>query len=472
MTYNQGRPSQARIMIVEDDVEMCRLLTQMLTEEGYSVAAFADGYAALENFRQGTFQLVITDLEMPTIGGNELVKRLREVDPEALILVITAFGSVESAVETMRDGAFNYLTKPFRTEEILLAVSRALETHGLKQEVRRLKKEVSGRYEFEHIIGRSAGMQRVLDLITQIVDAPANVLITGESGTGKDVIAKAIHYNSHLRDGPFVAVNCAAIPETLLESELFGYVRGAFTDAKRDHRGLFQEASGGTLFLDEIVEISLALQAKLLRAIQDKDIRPVGGNKTEKVDVRILAATNRRIEESVDEGRFRQDLFYRLNVIRIELPPLRERREDIPLLAQHFLEKFGTDLNRPGRSIDPHAMEALINYPWPGNVRELEHTLERAILLSRHSTITRDDLSTQIVASSRHEVSLAEALSQRYTLRELEWAYIQRVLEATRGNKTEAATILGVDRTTLYRKIEEEEKKNDHTTTRPHDNAT
>lgn len=468
-------------MIVEDDAEMSRLLSELLTEEGYAVETFADGHVALENYRQGSFQLVITDLAMPRMSGNELVKRLREIDSDVLILVITAFGSVESAVETMRAGAFNYLTKPFHTQEILLTVSRALETHGLKQEVRRLKKEVSGRHDFGNIIGRSPAMQRVLELIAQIVDAPANVLITGESGTGKDVIAKAIHYNSNLRNGPFVAVNCAAIPETLLESELFGYVRGAFTDAKRDRRGLFQEAGSGTLFLDEIVEIPLSLQAKLLRAIQEKEVRPVGANKTETVDVRILAATNRSVEDAVHEGKFRQDLFYRLNVIRIELPPLRERREDIPVLAEHFLRKFGALLNRPSRTIDPLVMEVLISYPWPGNVRELEHTLERAILLSRTSTITRDDLPGQILASSRHEVSLAEALSRRYTLRELEWAYIQRVLEATRGNKTEAAAILGVDRTTLYRKMEEEEKrdhattkeeKNDLETTRPQDHET
>jgi len=430
-----------------------------LREEGYAVDSFSDGGAALEGYKQNAYQLVITDLVVPVMGGNELVKRVREINPEALILVITAFGSIESAVETMRAGAFNYLSKPFRTEEVLLNVSRALETHGLKQEVQRLQKEVRGLYDFGNIIGRSPAMQRTLELVGQIVDAPANVLITGESGTGKEVVAKAIHYNSQLKSGPFVAVNCAAIPETLLESELFGYVRGAFTDAKRDRRGLFQEASGGTLFLDEIAEVPLPLQAKLLRGIQDKEVRPLGANRTDKVDARILAATNQSLDQAVSEGKFRQDLFYRLNVIRIELPPLRERREDIPLLAEHFLKLFGKQLNRPVQGIEHDAMEALCNYPWPGNVRELEHTIERAILLSRTDTITRSDLSGEILASSNQEISLAEALSKRYTLRELEWAYIQRVLEATRGNKTEASTMLGIDRTTLYRKIEESKEE-------------
>ncbi len=452
---------RARILIVEDDREMCRFLSELLSEEGYQVEVVYDGPSALERYKQTDFDLTVTDLMMPAMKGTELVRRLKEVDPEALVLLVTAFGSIESAVETMRAGAHNYLTKPFRTDEILLSVSRALEQRKLRKELLRLRSEVQGRYGFENIIGKSEKMERVFEMISHISDMPANVLIIGESGTGKELIARAIHYNSSRSRGPFVPLNCAAIPETLLESELFGYLRGAFTDAKKDRKGLFQQASGGTLFLDEIGEIPLNLQAKLLRVIEDKEVRPLGSSQAEKVDARVLAASNRDLEQLVSEGRFRQDLFYRLNVIRIDLPPLRERTEDIPILVEHFIRRFSHGSKRAVAGITEEALAALIHYHWPGNVRELEHTIERAVLLGKNSLITREDLPAQIVAVNSKEALLDEALSKNYTLRELEMEYLIKVLDKTGGNKTEAANILGVDRTTLYRKLEEVKRKED-----------
>ena len=446
---------QARILIVEDDHEMSRFLSELLTEEGYNVEIVYDGPSAVEKYRHEAFDLTITDLMMPRMKGTELVGHLREIDPDALILLITAFGSIESAVETMRMGAFDYLTKPFRTDEILLSVSRALEQSGMRRELQRLRKEVQDRYGFKNIVGKSDSMHRVFEMITHIVDVPANVLIIGESGTGKELVARAIHYNSPRNHNPFIPLNCAAIPETLLESELFGYLRGAFTDAKKDRKGLFQEARGGSLFLDEISEIPVNLQAKLLRVIEDKEVRPLGASRGEKVDARILAASNRDLDQLVGEGRFRQDLFYRLNVIRIELPPLRERSEDIPILVEHFIQKFSGKTKRRVQGLTGEALAAVLNYSWPGNIRELEHTIERAVLLGKGELVDTGDLPAQLLADGRKGVPFAEALSKGYTLKDLELEYVKKVLESTKGNKTEAAQILGVDRTTLYRKLEE-----------------
>ena len=461
MTINSGehRDHHARILIVEDDREMCRFLSDLLTEEGYEVEVAYDGPSALERYKKAGFDITITDLMMPRMKGTELVRHLKEIDPDALVLLITAFGSIESAVETMRAGALNYLTKPFRTDEILLTVSRALEQGGLRKELHRLRREVQGRYGFENIIGKSDKMRRIFEIVSQIGDIPANVLIIGESGTGKELVARAIHYNSPRSRSPFIPVNCAAIPETLLESELFGYLRGAFTDAKKDRKGLFHEASEGSLFLDEISELPINLQAKLLRVIEDKEVRPLGANSGEKLDVRIIAASNRNLDQLIDEGKFRQDLFYRLNVIRIDLPPLRERAEDIPLLIDHFIQKFSDKANRKLTGITEEVLVALLNYHWPGNVRELQNTIERAVLLGKGEMISSTDLPPQQLARSRTEISLEEALSNRYTLRDLEREYIKKVMDTTGGNKTEAANILGVDRTTLYRKLEEAKTK-------------
>jgi DNA-binding NtrC family response regulator len=446
---------RGRILVVDDDQEMRRFLAEILAEEGYAIDAVQDGASALDLFTQNHFDLVISDLKMPRITGTELLRRLKEIDPECPVLLLTAFGTIESAVDAMRAGAFHYLTKPFHTDEMLIQVERAMEGRTLREELKRLRTEVQARDRLNNIIGRSEAMQKVFETVAQVSDLFANVLITGESGTGKELIARAIHFNSSRATGPFVAVNCAAIPETLLESELFGYVRGAFTDAKKDRRGLFQEASGGILFLDEISEVPLNLQAKLLRVLEDKEIRPLGANQAEKVDTRVLSASNRILDDMVRQGSFRQDLYYRLNVIRIELPPLRERSEDIALLVDHFIGKFSDGARRKVTGIDVEALTALKNYSWPGNIRELEHTIERAVLLGRGPTIGIDDLPPQLAACGESAAVLGAALAKQLTLRDLEREYIGKVLQTTQGNKTEAARILGVDRTTLYRKLED-----------------
>jgi len=447
--------NRGRILVVDDDREMCSFLAEILGEEGYIVDAVQDGTAALDLFTRNHFDLVITDLKMPRMTGTELLRRLKEIDPECAVLLLTAFGTIDSAVEAMRVGAFHYITKPFHTDEMLIQVERAMERRTLREELKRLRTEVQARDRLHNIIGQSEAMQKVFETVAQVSDLFANVLITGESGTGKELIARAIHFNSSRATGPFVAVNCAAIPETLLESELFGYVRGAFTDAKKDRRGLFQEATGGILFLDEISEIPLNLQAKLLRALEDKEIRPLGANQAEKVDTRVLSASNRILDDMVRQGTFRPDLYYRLNVIRIELPPLRERSEDIALLVDHFIRKFSDGAGRKVTGIQEEALTALKNYSWPGNIRELEHTIERAVLLGRGSTVSIDDLPPQLAACGESAVVLGAALAKQLTLRDLEREYIGKVLQTTQGNKTEAARILGVDRTTLYRKLEE-----------------
>ena len=449
------RVKPGRILIVDDDRAMCQLLIDLLVEEGYETDVAYDAETALNKSRTSLFDLTITDLMMPKMRGIELVQRLREIDGSALVLLITAFGTIESAVEAMRAGAFHYVTKPFHTEEILIQVRRALEQKRLQDEVRRLRTEVQARDRFQNIIGQSAAMERVFETIAQVSDLPANILIEGESGTGKELIARAIHSNSSRAAGPFVPVNCAAIPETLLESELFGYVRGAFTDARKDRTGLFREANDGTIFLDEISEMPLLLQSKLLRVLEDKEVRPLGANQSEKVDTRVLSASNRTLEELVRSGKFRQDLYYRLNVIRIELPALRERRDDVPLLVQHFIEKFAAGVKRHIEGIDEETLAALKSYDWPGNIRELEHTIERAVLLGKGPRISVEDLPPNMVANGQSSVVLAQALTRQLTLHDLEREYVGKVLEATNGNKSEAARILGVDRTTLYRKLEE-----------------
>ncbi|HEX9144719.1 MAG TPA: sigma-54 dependent transcriptional regulator [Candidatus Binatia bacterium] len=454
-TAEARNPTAGRILVVEDNREMARFLEQILSEEGYAVDLAPDGPAALERVSQSHFDLIISDLMMPRMKGTDLIRQLKENHSEVPVLVITAFGTIESAVEAMKAGALHYITKPFRTDDFLIHVQSALENLRLHNELNRLRTEVHGRYRFENLIGHSDKMQKVFDVVARVSDLPANVLILGESGTGKEMIARAIHLHGPRAQAPFIAVNCAAIPETLLESELFGYVRGAFTDARRDRIGLFQEASGGVLFLDEISELSLALQAKLLRILEDKEVRPLGSNKTIKVDVQLLSASNRDLAQLIQEGAFRQDLYYRLNVIRLELPPLRDRPEDIPLLSDHFLEKFAKTSKRPVSGIDKDALTALMRYHWPGNVRELEHVLERAVLLGNRSMIGLEDLPASCVSVDAQNAPLNAAMTKAYTLRELEREYIQRVVEDVKGNKTEAAKILGVDRTTLYRKLED-----------------
>ncbi len=448
-------PAAGRILVVEDDREMSRFLEQLLTEEGYTVELAPDGPAALEACQQRRFDLIISDLMMPRMKGTELIRRLKENHLQLPVLVITAFGTIESAVEAMKAGALHYVTKPFRTDEFLIHVQRALENQRLHSELDQLRTEVRGRYRFENLIGQSESMHKIFDIVARVSDLAANILILGESGTGKEMIARAIHAHGPRAHGPFIPINCAAIPETLLESELFGYVRGAFTDARKDRPGLFQEASGGVLFLDEISELTPALQAKLLRILEDKELRPLGSNKTVKVDVQLLSASNRDLAQLVQAGAFRHDLYYRLNVIRLDLPSLRDRPEDIPLLVDYFVEKFAKNARRAVHGIEKDALAALMRYRWPGNVRELEHVIERAVLLGSQPMIRLEDLPAYGAADNVPGAPLTAAAARAYTLRELEREYIQRVLETANGNKTEAAKILGVDRTTLYRKLED-----------------
>ena len=353
-----------RILVVDDDPEMCSLLSEVLRGEGFSVLTTGDSLEASRILKKEEFEVLITDLKMKGLKGLDLLEEAKKVAPLTPVIIITAFGTIESAIQAMKMGAYDYVTKPFQMDEIVLTVKKALENNLLKKEVVRLKKEVQSRYHFHQLIGQSPAMQKIYDLIERIRASSSNVLITGESGTGKELVARAIHYSGGRKEGAFIAVNCAAIPETLLESELFGYKRGAFTDAKTDKRGLIFEATEGTIFLDEITEMPPVLQAKLLRVIEERQVRPLGDTKSYSVDARIISASNRDIKELIHQGRFREDLYYRLKVIDIELPPLRERREDIALLVQHFINRFGKEPKKIS-GISEEALKILINYFWP-----------------------------------------------------------------------------------------------------------
>jgi DNA-binding NtrC family response regulator len=442
-----------QILVIDDDAEMCGLLSDVLKGEGFSVLAIGESLEASRILRKEEFDVIITDLKMKGLKGLDLLEEAKKVAPLTPVIIITAFGTIQSAIQAMKLGAYDYITKPFQIDELVLTVKKALENRLLKKEVVRLKKEVESRYHFHHLIGKSSSMQKIYDLIERICDSSNNILITGESGTGKELVAKAIHYSGIRKDRPFIGVNCAAIPETLLESELFGYKRGAFTDAKTDKKGLIFEATKGTILLDEITEMSPLLQAKLLRVIEEKEVRPLGDTNAYRIDVRIISATNRDIKERIQQGRFREDLYYRLKVIDMELPPLRERREDIPLLVQHFMNKLGEGPKKI-LSVSEDSLKILTAYSWPGNVRELENFIQRAMTLCRGEVIQPEDLPLHMVQEA--DENLAEkGLRKKYTLDQLEKEYIRKVLIEVGGNKSKAAEILGLDRKTLYRKLEE-----------------
>jgi len=443
-----------KVLVVDDDLEMCGLLSDVLKGEDFSVTAIHDSLEASKILKKEEFDIVITDLKMKGLKGLDLLEEARQVAPMMPVIIITAFGTIESAIKAMKMGAYDYITKPFQIDELLLTVRKALETHLLKKEVIRLRKEVESRYDFHQLIGKSPSMQKIYDLIERISDSSSNVLITGESGTGKELVAKAIHYNGVRKEGPFVAINCAAIPETLLESELFGYKKGAFTDAKSDKKGLIFEANEGTLFLDEITEMPLTLQAKLLRVVEEREVRPLGDTNSYPIDVRIISTSNRDIASLIQQGRFREDLYYRLKVIDIEMPPLRERREDIPILVQHFIHKFSKELKKGISGVSEGALKVLVSYSWPGNVRELENIIQRAITLSQHEVILQDDLPASIIQKTDEKL-FEKAMEENFTLDQLEKEFIKRVLIETGGNKSKAAERLGLDRKTLYRKLEE-----------------
>ncbi|MES2854283.1 MAG: sigma-54 dependent transcriptional regulator, partial [Bdellovibrionota bacterium] len=381
-----------RILVVDDEESIREFLDIMLRKEGYEVTCVEDGQKAIDMLKKKTFDMTISDLQMPNVTGIELLKHVKETYPDLLFMMITAFGTTESAVEAMKMGAYDYITKPFKIDEVRINIANALRSKNLEVENRSLKKELEKEYSFQNLVGNSDAMHRIYDLVKRVSETPTNVLVTGESGTGKEMVAKAIHFNGPLKEKPFVTVNCGAIPESLMESEMFGHKKGSFTGAIVDKSGLFEVADGGTLFLDEVGELPTSIQVKLLRAIQERVIRRVGGIDDTKVEVRIIAATNRDLEQMVAQGTFRQDLFYRLNVINIRTPSLRERREDIPLLANHFLTKYNNRLTKTVNAISREAMDLLKKYDYPGNVRELENIIERTVALEGGATVLPESL--------------------------------------------------------------------------------
>jgi DNA-binding NtrC family response regulator len=437
------------LLVVEDDEEMRLFLEEELHDRGFRVIGASRGPEALDRLAEGPVDAVITDLRMPGMHGDELLAELRARDRSLPVVMITAFGSIESAVGAIKAGAHHYIAKPFRMESLLSAVESALQEKRLRDEVERLREAFDQR-PFA-IVARSPGMKRVLDLVRRSAAADTPVLLTGESGTGKELLARALHSGSPRSSRPFLAVNCSAIPEALLESQLFGHRRGAFTDASEDRRGLLMEAQGGTILLDEIGDMPASLQAKLLRALQEKEVHPVGAPAPVKVDVRVVAATHRNLEALVAEGQFRHDLYYRLNVITIRVPPLRERMDDLVPLAAHFLEKHGRRLGRPACSLSPEAMETLLRHAWPGNARELENVIERALVLGRGDVLHVEDLPEALRA---RPASIPATDAPLRPLSEVERAHIERTLREVHGNKAAAARLLGFDRKTLYRKLE------------------
>jgi DNA-binding NtrC family response regulator len=441
--------STVRILVVDDDEITCNLLEEVLSKEGYTVRKALNGREAIEQGEKRTFDVVLTDIRMADVDGMEVLRAYRQRSPETVIIMMTAFGSIETAIRAIKEGAYDYVSKPFKLDEIKLTIQRSLEQKRLLEENLHYRQELITKYKLENIVGRSPQMLQVYKTIARVAESRSTVLITGESGTGKELIARAIHFNSPRSSRPFVAVDCSSLAETLLESELFGHVRGAFTGAVTMKKGLFEEADNGTCFLDEIGDISPAMQSKLLRVLQEHEIKRVGGTETIKIDVRIVAATNKNLEELVAEKKFREDLFYRLNVVSLHLPSLRERAEDIPLLTDHFLRKYSAQNNKPVCRLSPETLDLLTRYRWPGNVRELENVIEQAATLSSTNLVLPEDLPRR-VRMEPAQMSLS-SLPSRMPLSELEKLYIQKVLEETGGNKKKAADILGIDRRTLYR---------------------
>jgi DNA-binding NtrC family response regulator len=447
---------QGRVLIVDDDRGMCEMLEADLRLRGFECTWSTSPQAALQILKSAAFHVVLTDLRMPGMSGTELCERIVANRPDVPVVVMTAFGSLESAVAAMRVGAYDFVTKPIELDILALSLQRAVRHHVLQEKVKVLSQEVEGLKHFDDMLGTSDPMQELFDQVSRIADSEASVLITGESGAGKELVARAIHRRSRRRDQPFVAVNCAALPDALLESELFGHAKGAFTDAHAARKGLFLEAESGTLFLDEIGDFPLPTQGKLLRALEEQKLRPVGGDREQPFDVRIVSATNRDLETAVEEGRFREDLYFRVNVIQVEVPPLRARGGDILLLAQHFVRSFAARSGKQVAGLSDAVAAKLMNYSWPGNVRELRNVIERAVALTRYENLAVDDLPEKIrdYQSSRMVIAGSDP-ADLMPLEDLERRYISHVLEALGGNKTTAARILGLDRKTLYRKLQQ-----------------
>jgi two-component system response regulator HydG len=443
-----------RVLVVDDDQGMCELIATGLGKRGFEVTWRTSADEAFALLQTDEFDVVISDLNMRGMSGIDLCERIVANRPDIPVVVVTAFGSLETAVAAIRAGAYDFITKPFQNEVLRLTLERAIQHRALRAEVTRLRRAVAEAQGFEGMIGNSEPMRRVYDLLDRVAETDATVLITGESGTGKELVARALAARSRRQGGPFVAINCAAVPEALLESELFGHGKGAFTDAKAARTGLFVQASGGVLFLDEIGELPLGLQPKLLRALQERKVRPLGGEAEVGFDVRLVAATNRDLETAVEERRFREDLFYRINVITVALPPLRARGTDVLLLAQHYVQHFAAQFAKSVTGISPGAAERLASYGWPGNVRELQNCIERAVALTRFAEIVVEDLPEKIRNYRRtHVVVATDDPSELVPLEEIERRYILRALEALGGNRTLTAQVLGLDRKTLYRKL-------------------
>lgn len=446
---------EGHALIVDDDMAVLELLELQLTRDGITVTAVDSAAAALEFLEHTPVDAVLTDFHMGGMDGIELCRRIAALRPELPVVLVTGDDSVAAAVAALRAGAYDFVSKPIDAERLRPIVHRALERGRLRREVDRLERALSESKRFADIVGESPAMKRVFDLVARVAEADASVLVTGESGTGKERVARAIHSRSPRAQGPFVALNCAAVPPTLIESELFGHKAGAFTDARKDKAGLFVQADGGTLFLDEIGELPLALQPKLLRALQEREVRPVGAASGVSFDARLVCATNRDLEAEVEEGRFREDLLYRVDVVRVDVPPLRARGRDVLLLAQTFLEAFSDRSRRDVRDIDPAAAQHLLDYDWPGNVRELENCMERAVALSRDTRLTVEALPQKVREHAPRQVLVtANEPDEMPTLDELEQRYIRRVLQTVDGNKSQAAKILGIDRRTLYRRLD------------------
>jgi two-component system response regulator HydG len=446
---------RGRVLIVDDDPALCETLAAVLGRRGFTIETRLAGDEALLALSAGEFDVVVTDLNMRGIGGIDLCARIVANRADVPVIVLTAFGSLDSAIAAIRAGAYDFITKPVEADTLMLALDRAIQHRALRDEVKRLRRAVAEAQRFDEILGASPPMRVLFDLLGRAAESDSSVLVTGETGTGKELVARALHRGSKRAQGPFLAINCAALPGALLESELFGHSKGAFTDARAARTGLLVQASGGTLFLDEIGDMPVSLQPKLMRALQERCVRPVGGDAEVPFDVRLVAATHRDLESAIEDGRFREDLYFRLNVIHIDVPPLRARAGDVLLLAQAFLERFAARAGKALTGLTSGAAERLLAYAWPGNVRELQNCIERAVALTRHEQITVDDLPEKIRSyKGSHVVVAGDDPSELVPMDEVERRYILRVMEVVGGNKALAARVLGFDRTTLYRKLQ------------------
>lgn len=442
---------KAKVLIIDDDEAILDSCAQVLEKAGYSVKEARDGEQGLKVFGSESFHVVLLDLKLPGPDGIEVLSHIKTENPETPVIIMTGYASVESAVEAMKLGAFDYMAKPFSPKELRVTVRKALNNRKMVMENLYLRTELEAKTEFDLVVGKSGAMKAVMDMVKRVSPSESTILITGESGTGKEMLAREIHKYSLRRNGPFVVVDCGALVETLFESELFGHTRGSFTGAYETKYGRFEVAHGGTIFLDEISNISLNIQAKLLRVIQEKEIMRVGSSKPIKIDVRIIAATHENLAEAVKEGKFREDLFYRLSVVPIDLPPLRDRKEDIPLLVDHFLRKYNKRSKKDIEGIDPKAVKVLMEHSWPGNIRELENTIERAVVLVRNDQIELEDLIYHGISSSLKFLETIDGRSK--TLDQIEEEYIKFVFYNQHGNKSQSAKVLGIDRKTLLSKL-------------------